>query len=73
MEKSVRDLGQIYNDMVDPIYKLKGIAELFYTEGTDGIMLSEGARNGIYYTLSGISDELQCLKDEFQFLDANKG
>ncbi len=73
MEKSVRNLTQIYNDMVDPIYKLKGVAELFFTEGTDGLILSEKARNGIYFTLSGISDEFQILKDECETWKPNEG
>ena len=73
MGKPVRNCAQISNGLLEPIFKLKGVAELFYTEATDGLMLSEKARNGIFFTLSGISDELQSLKDDVETSEANEG
>ena len=74
MEKSVIDLALIYNRMLEPIFKLKGIAELFFTTvNDDQLTLSEKARNGIYFTLSDISDELQGIKDDCEALEGNEG
>ena len=64
-KESNKDLDQKFGDMLPPIFKLQGLAELFRTDVHDeDLILSEKARNGIFMTLSEISDELQIIKNE---------
>jgi len=67
-KRTDRDQDEIFNDLGPPIHKLKALAEFFFTREPDKeIILSEETRNGVYYLLSGISDDLQSIQDEGEF------